>query len=73
MLDFHAFPRAADLGSPARMQDARPPIQVPEDALIIVPVRGLVLFPGVVLPVTVGRARSIAAAQQAVRESRQVG
>ncbi|MBV9636959.1 MAG: LON peptidase substrate-binding domain-containing protein, partial [Methylobacteriaceae bacterium] len=73
MLDFLAFPRAADLGSPARTQEAQPPVQVPQDALIIVPVRGLVLFPGVVLPVTVGRARSIAAAQQVVRESRQVG
>ena len=31
------------------------------------------LFPGVVLPITVGRPRSIAAAQQAVREQRQVG
>jgi ATP-dependent Lon protease len=43
------------------------------DALIILPVRNLVLFPGVVLPITVGRPRSIAAAQQAVREGRQLG
>jgi ATP-dependent Lon protease len=48
-----------------------PPL--PPDALIIVPVRSTVLFPGVVLPITVGRTRSIAAAQQAVREQRQVG
>ena len=46
---------------------------VPADALIIVPVRNMVLFPGLVLPVTLGRQRSIAAAQQAVREQRQVG
>jgi ATP-dependent Lon protease len=46
---------------------------LPNDALIIVPVRNIVLFPGIVLPVTIGRPRSIAAAQQAVREQRQVG
>ena len=48
-----------------------PPL--PADALIIVPVRNTVLFPGLVLPITVGRAKSIAAAQQAVRDQRQVG
>ena len=47
--------------------------QLPPDALIIVPVRNTVLFPGHVLPITIGRQRSIAAAQQAVREQRQVG
>jgi ATP-dependent Lon protease len=48
-----------------------PPL--PPDALIIVPVRNIVLFPGIVMPVTVARTRSIMAAQQAVREQRQVG
>jgi ATP-dependent Lon protease len=46
---------------------------VPADALIIVPVRQTVLFPGVVFPITVGRPRSIAAVQEAVRRQRQVG
>jgi ATP-dependent Lon protease len=50
---------------------ALPPL--PADALIIVPVRNTVLFPGLVLPITLGRPKSIAAAQQAVREQRQVG
>lgn len=45
---------------------------LPADAMIVIPVRGFVLFPGVVLPITLGRARSIAAAQQAMREQRQV-
>jgi ATP-dependent Lon protease len=45
----------------------------PSDSLIIVPVRGMVLFPGLVLPITVGRPRSVAAAQQAMREQRQLG
>src|SRR5215472_3489447 len=48
-----------------------PPL--PPDALIIVPVRNTVLFPGLVLPITVARPKSIAAAQQAVRDQRQVG
>jgi ATP-dependent Lon protease len=47
--------------------------ELPSDALIILPVRGLVLFPGTVLPIAVGRPRSVLAAQQAVREQRQVG
>jgi ATP-dependent Lon protease len=48
-----------------------PPL--PSDALIIVPVRSTVLFPGLVLPITLGRTKSVAAAQQAIREQRQVG
>jgi ATP-dependent Lon protease len=46
---------------------------LPADALIIVPVRATVLFPGLVLPITLGRPKSVAAAQQAVRDQRQVG
>ncbi len=48
-------------------------ITLPSDALILVPVRKFVLFPGLILPITVGRAKSIAAIQQAVREERQIG
>jgi len=48
-----------------------PPL--PPDALIVVPVRNTVLFPGMVLPITLGRPKSIMAAQQAVRDQRQVG
>jgi ATP-dependent Lon protease len=55
----------------ARDEQALPPL--PDDAMIIVPVRNFVLFPGMVMPVTIGRPRSVAAAQQAVREQRQVG
>ncbi|HVF63237.1 MAG TPA: endopeptidase La [Casimicrobiaceae bacterium] len=47
--------------------------QLPDDAMIILPVRNVVLFPGVVLPLTVGRERSRAAAQQAVRQQRMLG
>src|SRR5579872_1188104 len=57
--------------SPAAGGPALPPL--PPDALIIVPVRNTVLFPDLVIPVTIGRPKSIAAAQQAVREQRQIG
>jgi ATP-dependent Lon protease len=46
---------------------------VPPDALIIVPVRSAVLFPEQVMPITVGRTKSILAAQQAMREQRPIG
>ena len=59
--------------SPAPASSSDPSVQIPGDALIIVPVRNTVLFPGVVIPITIWRAKSIAAAQQAVREQRQIG
>ncbi|MDD2878089.1 MAG: endopeptidase La [Acidiphilium sp.] len=43
------------------------------DQLIIVPMRNFVLFPGVVMPVTVSRPHSVAAAQEAVRHSLPIG
>jgi len=46
---------------------------LPEDAIVIVPVRNMVLFPGMILPLTIGREGSIAAAQQAVRSERPIG
>jgi ATP-dependent Lon protease len=57
----------------ARVQDERRLRPLPEDALIILPVRNVVLFPGVVLPITVGRSRSRAAAQHAARTQRPIG
>src|ERR1043166_2831356 len=56
---------------PAREENTTRPL--PEDALIILPVRNVVLFPGVLLPITVGRQRSRAAAQEAARTQRPVG
>jgi ATP-dependent Lon protease len=49
------------------------PVQLPDDSLIIVAVRNIVLFPGVVAPITINRPKSIAAAQQALREQRPIG
>ena len=48
-------------------------VRIPDDALIIVPVRNIVLFPGIVAPITIARAKSVAAAQQAMREQRPIG
>src|SRR5688500_14280137 len=45
----------------------------PHDALIIIPMRNTVLFPGVISPITVGRASSVAAAQEAVRAEKKIG
>lgn len=44
-----------------------------EDVLLIIPTRNVVVFPGMVLPLAVGRERSIAAAQEAVKSERPVG
>jgi len=46
---------------------------VTDDMLLILPVRNLVLFPGVVVPVTMNRERTIAAAKEAARTGRRVG
>ncbi|APV50246.1 endopeptidase La [Betaproteobacteria bacterium GR16-43] len=48
-----------------------PPL--PDDAMLIVPVRNIVLFPGIVIPLSVGRERSLAAVQEAVRLQRPIG
>jgi ATP-dependent Lon protease len=46
---------------------------LPPDSIIILPVRQTVLFPGIVLPLSIGRPSSIAAAQEAVRAERPLG
>jgi len=47
-----------------------PPL--PADAVAIVPIRNVALFPGVVMPITLGRELSISAAQEAVRTGHKV-
>jgi ATP-dependent Lon protease len=63
------------LGAASEVPAAAAPaaLPLPPDAVIIIPVRNVVLFPGHVVPITIGRPGSVAAAQQAVREERQVG
>ncbi|TPQ41835.1 endopeptidase La [Bradyrhizobium guangdongense] len=50
-----------------------PETKIPEDALIMVAVRDMVLFPGAIGPIAIARPKSIAAAQQALREQRPIG
>jgi len=47
-------------------------VRIPDDATIVVAVRNIVLFPGVVAPISINRPKSIAAAQQALREQRPI-
>ncbi|MBW7931343.1 MAG: LON peptidase substrate-binding domain-containing protein, partial [Gammaproteobacteria bacterium] len=49
------------------------PAGVPEDVLIILPVRNTVIFPGSVVPLTIGRKISLAAAEEASRSGRRIG
>ena len=48
-------------------------LAIPDDAMILVPVRQMVMFPGLILPVTIGRAQSVAGAQYAVKSERPIG
>src|SRR5947208_1330339 len=61
---------AAEQGG-AQLGSSHSPL--PQDALIILPVRQTVLFPGIMLPLAIGRPASIAAAQEAVRNERMLG
>jgi len=47
--------------------------ELPPDAMALIPLRYLVLFPGMIAPINLGRECSIAAAQEAVRTGRLVG
>lgn len=63
--------RATPGGDPRRRGAPLRPL--PPDAIILIPARNAVLFPGVVSPVTIGRATSVAAAQAAVQSEQRVG
>ena len=63
-------PETSPIGAPDNANGA---LSLPDDAIIILPVRNLVLFPGMILPVTIGRESSIAGAQQAIKSERSIG
>ena len=48
-------------------------IDLPDDALIILPVRNVVMFPAMVTPLAIGRPGSVAAAQEATKSDRPLG
>ncbi|WP_025917944.1 endopeptidase La [Herminiimonas sp. CN] len=54
-------------------EEENPPLTLPPDAIIVVPVRNMVLFPGLIVPITIGRERSIAAAREAARSEGKLG
>src|SRR4030081_3019395 len=62
---------ATDDQDPAGKSENQAPL--PPDALIVLPVRQTVLFPGITLPLAIGRPSSIAAAQEAARSERMLG
>ncbi len=46
---------------------------LPEDAIALVPMRNMVLFPGVIAPLSLGREASVLAAQEALRSESRIG
>jgi ATP-dependent Lon protease len=64
---------APQLNEAARVEAARQELGLADDEMILVAVRGMILFPGVVLPVVVGRERSVKALQAAAKAGGEVG
>ena len=79
----HATPQSAEGPQPSPNEQAaaspRPASgaaahpELPEGALIVLPTRNAVLFPGIVAPLTLGRPQSIAGAQAAARADKPIG
>ncbi|MFT5287582.1 MAG: ATP-dependent Lon protease [Planctomycetota bacterium] len=66
----------ATSGKSKRSKAGEPKVAAEEprdDEMILLCVRGMALFPGVVLPISVGREQSIRAVEKAVQEDRQLG
>jgi ATP-dependent Lon protease len=70
-LDQGSAAAAASAAKTERAAAAARPL--PEDAIILIPLRNAVLFPGVVSPITIGRSSSVQAAQEAVRGEKPIG
>lgn len=62
-------PPAAEADKPKQAETP----SLPAGALIIIPVRGLVLFPGLAAPIAIEHEATMQAAQEAARAGRQVG
>ena len=62
------------VSNPQKDQGAPPAVgPIPGDALIVVPVRSMVLFPGLVVPIAIGRKGSIAATKYAIDSELPIG
>ena len=66
-------PRTEQTAAPVAVDEATPRLDLPEGALILLPTRNAVLFPGIVVPLALGRPQSIAGAQAAAQNDRPVG
>jgi ATP-dependent Lon protease len=66
-------PNAKAASSETPMSDGSAQFELPEGATIILPTRNAVLFPGIVVPLTLGRPQSIAGAQAAAQGDKPVG
>jgi ATP-dependent Lon protease len=78
----HPTPHSAEAAKPApnakaasaqRSSEGASELHLPEGALILLPTRNAVLFPGIVVPLTLGRPQSIAGAQAAAQTDKPVG
>jgi ATP-dependent Lon protease len=67
------MPDVMQLDQAATEQKAVSHPPLPQDVLIVLPLRQSVIFPGMMLPLAIGRPQSIAAAQEAVRKERLLG
>jgi len=67
----HTSPQSGQPTAPTSVAGEAP--KLPADAVVIVPVRNILLFPSVVIPLSVGRPRSVAAVQYAVRAQAPIG
>ena len=70
IIEAAGVPENASAGNSSTALALRP---IPADALILIPLRNAVLFPGVISPITIGRSSSVAAANEAARSSLKVG
>ena len=71
--DKDASPEADKVNAAAPAKAFDEVISIPDDAMVMVPVRNMVLFPGMIMPIAIGRESSIAAAQYAIKTERPIG
>ncbi len=67
------FGETGSLNNDGAQRSANKPEELAQDDVVLVAVRGMVLFPGVVLPVVAGRPRAVRAIQAAVQQDKQLG
>jgi ATP-dependent Lon protease len=58
---------------PAETPKSKPRINIPEGAMVILPLRNAVLFPSTIMPLVVGRPASLQAIEETVRQQLPVG